>query len=126
MMNVPFGSMLIFFNEKIKHIMKVKNNDSYFKYFLCAGVAGALASIPTCPLDVIKTKLNTQSCINNSCEKKIICGQLVSSKKIDFALNPKNRNDFFEPKLGMAICSEKPVEIKYRNVMDTAATIFRE
>jgi len=47
--------------------MKIKENDSYFKYFLCAGTAGALASIPTCPFDVIKTKLNTQTCINNSC-----------------------------------------------------------
>lgn len=47
--------------------MDVKQNDSYFKYFLCAGLAGALASIPTCPFDVIKTKLNTQSCMNNTC-----------------------------------------------------------
>lgn len=85
--------------------MKVKNNDSYLKYFLCAGFAGALASIPTCPLDVIKTKLNTQSCINSTCQKKILCGLLMPTKKVDYALNPKSRGEFFEPKLGMAICS---------------------
>jgi len=93
MMNIPFGSMIIFFNEKIKHLMNVKANDSYFKYFVCAGLAGALASIPTCPFDVIKTKLNTQSCINNTCEKKIICGMFVSPK-IDYAISSKPKNDY--------------------------------
>lgn len=72
--------------------MQVKENDSYFKYFICAGLAGALASIPTCPFDVIKTKLNTQSCINSTCQKKIVCGMLMP-RKIDYALNPKLRSN---------------------------------
>lgn len=67
--------------------MNVKTNDSYIKYFACAGLAGALASIPTCPFDVIKTKLNTQSCMNNTCEKQIVCGMLVN-RKVDYAIKP--------------------------------------
>lgn len=106
-MNIPFGAMIIFFNEKIKYLMKIKQNDSYFKYFLCAGMAGALASIPTCPLDVIKTKLNTQQCVNNSCQKRSVCSFVV--RKVDYALNPKLRGDTFQPKLKMAICSDKPM-----------------
>ena len=125
MMNIPFGSMIIFFNEKIKHLLKVKQNDSYFKYFLCAGIAGALASIPTCPFDVIKTKLNTQSCANSTCQKKMVC-DILSPRKVDYALQPKTKGDNYEPRLKMAICSDKPVEIKYKNVVDTARTIFRE
>lgn len=73
MMNVPFGSMIVFFNEKIKHLMEINSNSSYLNHFICAGLAGALASIPTCPFDVIKTRLNTQACLNNNCEKKPVC-----------------------------------------------------
>lgn len=93
MMNVPFGAMIIFFNEKIKYLMKIQNSDSYFKYFACAGFAGALASIPTCPFDVIKTRLNTQSCLNNTCQKKTVCSMLKNSNsKIDYSLNQKSKN----------------------------------
>lgn len=106
MMNIPFGSMIIFFNEKIKYLLKIKENDSYFKYFICAGMAGALASIPTCPFDVIKTKLNTQSCASNNCSKKSVC-DILAIRKIDYALNPKPRHEAFESKLKMAICSNK-------------------
>ena len=105
-------------------MMKIKENDSYFKYFLCAGTAGALASIPTCPFDVIKTKLNAQTCINNSCQKKSVCSPFTH-KKVDYALNSKFKGDLFEPRLKMAICSQKPVQVKYRNVLDTAKSIWR-
>ena len=65
--------------------MKIKENDSYFKYFVCAGLAGAISSVPTCPFDVIKTKLNTQSCYNNTCQKKVVCNMLKTGKK-DYAV----------------------------------------
>ncbi len=61
---------------------------------MCAGAAGALASIPTCPFDVIKTKLNTQSCANNSCEKKTVC-DMLTSRKIDYAIASKPKSDTF-------------------------------
>jgi hypothetical protein len=41
----------------------VKEGDNSLKYYFCGGLAGAIASIPTTPLDVIKTKLNTQHCL---------------------------------------------------------------
>ena len=72
-MNVPFSSMIIYLNEKLKHVFKVREGDHHFKYYLCGGLAGALASIPTTPFDVIKTKLNTQVCLNSLCEKKPVC-----------------------------------------------------
>lgn len=48
------------------------------KYYLCGALAGAIASIPTTPLDVIKTKLNTQDCHLHICEKKVICNVLIN------------------------------------------------
>lgn len=61
-MNVPFGSLIVAFNEKLKYYFGVQEKDYNVKYYLCGGIAGAIASIPTTPLDVIKTKLNTQNC----------------------------------------------------------------
>jgi len=75
-MNIPFHSMTVYMNEKLKHIFKVKEGDNNIKYYICGGIAGGIASIPTCPFDTIKTKLNTQSCMNNFCEKKHLCNIL--------------------------------------------------
>lgn len=46
------------------------------QYYLCAGLAGFLACVPTCPLDVIKTKLNTQNCVQSICHKYRMCSIL--------------------------------------------------
>lgn len=91
---------------------------------MCAGFAGALASIPTCPFDVIKTRLNTQSCLNNTCEKRTVC-TILKNGKIDYSLNPKikNDNDF---RVKMGISSEKLVKMKYANIHDTVGKIFQE
>jgi hypothetical protein len=50
-------------NEKIKNYFKISKEKGYINYYLSGGLAGLIASIPTCPFDVIKTKLNTQTCL---------------------------------------------------------------
>lgn len=66
-MNVPFGSVLVASNESIKKCLGVRGHtrieDSRAAlpwYFLSAGLSGALASAATQPLDVVKTRLQTQ------------------------------------------------------------------
>lgn len=78
-MNVPFGSMLVLLNEKVKHLLDIResSNSSYWWYYLIGGLSGGVASIPTCPFDVLKTKLNTQTCLNHQCEKKTFCMELA-------------------------------------------------
>lgn len=75
-MNIPFGSLMVLFNEKLKHMVGAKENDHGFKYYLCGALAGAIASIPTTPLDVVKTKLNTQYCDPVNCDKIAVCNIL--------------------------------------------------
>lgn len=70
--------MIIFMNEKLKYLLNVKSGDTHLMYYFCGGLAGALASIPTTPFDVIKTKLNTQSCLKHQCEKTIVCEMIQS------------------------------------------------
>lgn len=56
--------------------MGAKEGDHSLKYYLCGALAGGIASIPTTPLDVIKTKLNTQYCEASVCEKQVVCNIL--------------------------------------------------
>lgn len=42
--------------------MGANDTDHGIRYYLCGGIAGGIASVPTTPLDVVKTKLNTQFC----------------------------------------------------------------
>jgi solute carrier family 25 iron transporter 28/37 len=67
-MNVPYGALIVTINEKLKEtLMRPDKEYSLLNYFAFAGMAGLLAAVPTCPLDVIKTKLNTQNCMSKSC-----------------------------------------------------------
>lgn len=51
-------------------------------YYFCGALAGGIASIPTTPLDVIKTKLNTQYCDSEMCDKKTICNMLRDKGRV--------------------------------------------
>jgi solute carrier family 25 iron transporter 28/37 len=126
MMNMPLGAMVVFFNEKIKYLAGVRKNDDVpLKYFACAGAAGALAAVPTCPFDVIKTKLNTQSCLNSACEQLGLCCMMRPHNKVDYALSQKAKtNPGLRVKMGIA--SEKLRKAKYSNIMDTARKIWAE
>jgi hypothetical protein len=42
---------------------------------------------------------------------------MLTAKKLDYALNKKMRKEAFEPKIKMAISSEKTSEVKYRGIL---------
>jgi solute carrier family 25 (mitochondrial iron transporter), member 28/37 len=61
LMNIPFATTVVCVNENLKTWLQPWSMPyPYFWYFICAGAAGALAAIVTNPLDVIKTRLQTQ------------------------------------------------------------------
>ena len=58
LMNVPFASTVVCVNENLKTLIQPWDRKyPIFWYFICAGLAGALAAVVTNPLDVIKTRL---------------------------------------------------------------------
>jgi len=63
-MNIPFASVVVCGNENFKTYIKPwEQNNPYLWYFLCAGLAGGMAGVLTNPLDVIKTRLQTQELV---------------------------------------------------------------
>lgn len=129
-MNIPLGSLIIAFNEKLKYLMGVKEGDNSLKYYFCGALAGAIASIPTTPLDVIKTKLNTQHCDTQTCEKKVLCNVLTN--KIE-RLNENLEEGEFKSKRGQIwmqnrrkMSTMRDGLVKYRNVWDTSVKIMKE
>ena len=66
-MNAPFMAIVVCTNENLKTFLRPRERSNpHFWYFVCAGIAGGVAGVLTNPLDVVKTRLQTQE-IKPSC-----------------------------------------------------------
>jgi hypothetical protein len=126
-MNVPFGALIVTINEKLKEKMVGDGSDSILKYFISAGMAGLLAAVPTCPLDVIKTRLNTQNCMNKMCGMdRVVCSTMLKDNISTY----QNKISAYH---SYGTLTEKLIKvgrgavphIKYHSVMDAAKKIYK-
>jgi solute carrier family 25 iron transporter 28/37 len=126
-MNVPFGALIVTINETLKAKYFTDQSDSLYKYFMFAGIAGLLASVPTCPLDVIKTRLNTQDCVKGMCHKESICKSAAPRIEQSTAKAPVHGLAMFlTPVQQISTVRMSNYCVKYPTVKDAIAGIYKE
>lgn len=59
-MNLPYGCIMVAMNESIKKVINPSGGYNFTASMVAGCVAGGVAAIATTPLDVIKTRLQTQ------------------------------------------------------------------
>lgn len=72
-MNIPFNAILVSVNENMKVWYIPMFGNKLSSYFVCAGVAGGIAAALTTPLDIIKTRLQTQEVTSSCLECTEVC-----------------------------------------------------
>ncbi|CAN0149237.1 unnamed protein product, partial [Phaeothamnion confervicola] len=60
-MNMPYGCVMVAMNESIKRMLRPNGDFDTTTYILAGSAAGAVAAAATTPLDVVKTRLQTQA-----------------------------------------------------------------
>lgn len=63
-MNIPYGCIMMAVNESVKKVLNPNGGFNFQAALIAGGVAGSVAAIATTPLDVIKTRLQTQGLRN--------------------------------------------------------------
>lgn len=66
MMNIPFMSVQVAVYESTKILMGAEEKDSLFIQLTAGAVAGAMAAAVSTPLDVVKTRLQTEGVTSNT------------------------------------------------------------
>lgn len=128
-MNAPYSVTTVMVNENLKKVVQPKRRKfKFLSYFFCAAVAGSVAAAVTCPMDNIKTKLQTQNTVS-TCEK--IDSMIEKLNKIDpkntnsgnYSLNTSNTSNFST--VNKTECNTEP-KIKYKSILQTMKYIYRE
>mmetsp|Transcript_33794 Transcript_33794/g.53735 ORF Transcript_33794/g.53735 Transcript_33794/m.53735 type:complete len:383 (+) Transcript_33794:60-1208(+) len=120
-MNLPFGSVLVATNESLKLHFGLGQNkrqsthSNLLLYFLCAGCSGAVASAATQPLDVVKTRLQTQD---------VLISNPASSSSADARSSTSSCRDASHEAGSVRHAAD--LKLKYHGFVSTVATIVSE
>jgi hypothetical protein len=73
MMNIPYGGVMVAVNESMKKILNPDGEYNFWTTMISGSIAGTIAAAATNPLDVVKTRLQTQNLehCTRSCEDPV-------------------------------------------------------
>ena len=128
-MNAPNSVTTVMLNENVKKIVQPKKRRfTFLSYFACAALAGSFASVVTCPMDNIKTKLQTQN-TTSTCERlDSLIKEFENTHKNSKMNLSELRSKFASSSFSTSQkpdCNTEP-EIKYKNILSTVKYIYRE
>jgi solute carrier family 25 iron transporter 28/37 len=125
-MNIPNAAVIVGVNDSLKVAFKPKNGHNFISYFLCAGIAGATAALITIPLDVIKTKMQTQHYFTEPVKSSGSANSSNHPISSAFKTTPKHARFFGAGKLDSWMMGTSTAEVKYKNFMSTIQKILAE
>ncbi|KAL8450790.1 hypothetical protein Emag_003078 [Eimeria magna] len=91
LLNLPHGATLVYVNETLKSRLTASQPSalpSLPTYFFCAGVSGGVAGLISNPLDVVKTRLQTQDCAIREGHAAGFCMRALSRAALAGVLKP--------------------------------------
>lgn len=128
-MNAPYAVTTVMVNENFKKVVEPKKRKfKFLSYFFCAAIAGSVASLITCPMDNIKTKLQTQNLVS-SCEKFESINKEAANLGNGFKNSTDNKNTLqAKPAFSSTVRPEciPDKDVKYRSIMSTVKYIYRQ
>ena len=120
-MSVPFASCVVCINENLKtYVRPWEKHNSCLWYFGCAGLAGGFAGMITNPLDVVKTRIQTQE-IKPSCSRLLEMWEVSKNKTTSEVLKSVRKDCCDTPQPD---CNFEVKHNRYKDVITTARYIY--
>ncbi|DAZ94190.1 TPA: hypothetical protein N0F65_000417 [Lagenidium giganteum] len=122
-MNLPYSMIMVSANETFKKILNPSGELNVGAYVASGAAAGALAGVLTNPLDVAKTRLQTQMMLfeeDAACPSRTRCAQLQTrgvSMTVPASCTIKNSAS------GKIVRGEPKLRIQYRGLLDALIQI---